>query len=65
MAPLPDGRWMVLIADVCGTGAEAAGMTALTRHTARAASASGSPSQVLSAVNAALLHEQGPARCGS
>jgi sigma-B regulation protein RsbU (phosphoserine phosphatase) len=60
VAPLPDGRWMVLIADVCGTGAEAAAMTALTRHTARAASASGSPSAVLSAVNAALIHEQGP-----
>ena len=59
VAPLPDGRWMVLIADVCGTGAEAAGMTALTRHTARAASASGSPAEVLSAVNVALLHEQG------
>ena len=59
VTPLPDGRWMVLIADVCGTGAEAAGMTALTRHTARASSASGSPSQVLSAVNTALLHEQG------
>ena len=59
VAPLPDGRWMVLIADVCGTGAEAAGMTALTRHTARAASASGSPADVLSAVNTALLHEQG------
>jgi phosphoserine phosphatase RsbU/P len=62
VTPLPDGRWMVLIADVCGTGAEAAGMTALTRHTARAASASGSPSQVLSAVNTALLHEQGAGR---
>jgi PAS domain S-box-containing protein len=59
VAPLPDGRWMVLIADVCGTGAEAAGMTALTRHTARAASATGSPAEVLAAVNLALLHEQG------
>jgi PAS domain S-box-containing protein len=57
--PLPDGRWMVLIADVCGTGAEAAAMTALTRHTARAAAATGRPAEVLSAVNAALLHEQG------
>jgi phosphoserine phosphatase RsbU/P len=57
--PLPDGRWMALIADVCGTGAEAAAMTALTRHTARAASATGSPAEVLSAVNTALLHEQG------
>jgi serine phosphatase RsbU (regulator of sigma subunit) len=57
--PLPDGRWMVLIADVCGTGVEAAAMTALTRHTARAASATGRPAEVLSAVNTALLHEQG------
>ena len=37
--PLPDGRWMVLIADVCGTGAEAAAITSLTRHTARASRA--------------------------
>ncbi|MGY1638771.1 SpoIIE family protein phosphatase [Geodermatophilus sp. SYSU D00742] len=62
--PLPDGRWMVLMADVCGTGAEAAAVTALTRHTARAAGASGDPAEVLRAVNAALLHEQadGPLR---
>ncbi|NEK59974.1 SpoIIE family protein phosphatase [Geodermatophilus sabuli] len=62
--PLPDGRWMVLIADVCGTGAEAAAVTALTRHTARAAASSTAggtcdPAEVLRAVNAALLHEQG------
>lgn len=57
--PLPDGRWMVLIADVCGTGAEAAALTALTRHTARAASAAGRPAAVLEAINTALLHEQG------
>ena len=61
--PLPDGRWMVLIADVCGTGAEAAALTALTRHTARAASAAGCPAAVLAAVNTALLREQtGPLR---
>jgi serine phosphatase RsbU (regulator of sigma subunit) len=56
---------MVLIADVCGTGAEAAAVTALTRHTARAAAAgSGDPAEVLAAVSAALLHEQsgGPLR---
>lgn len=57
--PLPDGRWMALIADVCGTGAEAAALTALTRHTARAASSAGCPAAVLAAVNTALLHEQG------
>ncbi|MGY1772698.1 SpoIIE family protein phosphatase [Blastococcus sp. SYSU D00813] len=60
VVPLPDGRWMVLIADVCGTGAEAAAVTALTRHTARAAAASsGDPAEVLAAVSAALVHEQG------
>jgi serine phosphatase RsbU (regulator of sigma subunit) len=58
VTPLPDGRWMVLIADVCGTGAEAAAVTAITRHTARAAAA-GSPAEILAAVNAALLHETG------
>jgi PAS domain S-box-containing protein len=62
---LPDGRWMLLIADVCGTGAEAAAVTALTRHTARAAAvAAGDPAEVLGAVNTALLQEQaaGPLR---
>ncbi len=61
---LPDGRWMLLVADVCGTGAEAAAVTALTRHTARAAAAAGDPAEVLSAVNAAVLNEQaaGPLR---
>jgi serine phosphatase RsbU (regulator of sigma subunit) len=59
VSPLPDGRWMVLIADVCGTGAEAAALTAVTRHSARAASFSGEPADVLCAVNTALLHEQG------
>lgn len=62
--PLGDGRWMVLIADVCGTGAEAAALTALTRHTARAAAASsgGGPADVLTAVNTAVLREQNGGR---
>lgn len=62
---LPDDRWMVLIADVCGTGAEAAALTALTRHTARAAATAGSGAgRILAAVNAALLAEahSGPLR---
>ncbi|MCV2490687.1 SpoIIE family protein phosphatase [Geodermatophilus sp. YIM 151500] len=58
--PLPDGGWMVLIADVCGTGAGAAASTALTRHTARAVAAAGGPADVLAAVDAALQLEQGP-----
>jgi sigma-B regulation protein RsbU (phosphoserine phosphatase) len=63
--PLPEGRWLVLVADVCGRGAEAAVLTSLTRHTARAvAAAGGGPAQVLIAVNAALLQDQahGPLR---
>jgi phosphoserine phosphatase RsbU/P len=63
--PLPGDRWLVLIADVCGTGAEAAAITSLTRHTARAAALAGAgPAGVLGAVNTALLHEQtaGPLR---
>ncbi|TFV63059.1 PAS domain S-box protein [Geodermatophilus sp. DF01-2] len=67
--PLSDGRWMVFIADVCGTGAEAAAVTALTRHTARAAASpaaetTAGPADVLRAVNAALLRAQtdGPLR---
>lgn len=60
VTPLPHGRWMLLIADVCGTGAEAAALTALTRHTARAAAASGGPAEVLRAVNIALLRQQTP-----
>ena len=59
--PMPDGRWLVLIADVCGKGAEAAGTAALARHTARAAATSRSgPADVLAAVNAALIREAGP-----
>ena len=64
--PLPDGRWMLLVADVCGTGAEAAAVTSLTRHTARAAAAADAkgPAEVLCAVNTALLNEptSGPLR---
>src|SRR3954468_10698526 len=57
--PMPDGRFMVLIADVCGTGAEAAAMTALTRHTARAAASvpGARAADVLEAVSTALLRE--------
>ncbi|KGH45457.1 histidine kinase [Modestobacter caceresii] len=59
--PLPGGSWMVLMADVCGKGAEAAATAALARHTARAAATADSgPADVLRAVNAALIREAGP-----
>jgi phosphoserine phosphatase RsbU/P len=58
--PLPDGSWMVLIADVCGKGAEAAGTASLARHTARAAATRlAGPADVLGAVNSALIGEAG------
>lgn len=56
---LGDGRWMMLIADVCGKGALAATVTAQARYTARAAAEGGAgPAQVLAAINAALLHDE-------
>jgi sigma-B regulation protein RsbU (phosphoserine phosphatase) len=58
--PLPDGSWMFLVADVCGTGPEAAASTALTRHTARAVAAGSGPAEILAAVNEALLRETAP-----
>ncbi|HWH94092.1 MAG TPA: SpoIIE family protein phosphatase [Baekduia sp.] len=54
--PLPDGRWGVVIGDVCGKGAEAAALTALARHTVRtAAMLHARPGEVLRVLNEALL----------
>jgi PAS domain S-box-containing protein len=50
-----DGRWVVMIADVCGKGAVAATLTGVTRHTARAAAMEDDdPGHVLETVNRAL-----------
>ena len=55
-----DGEWAILIGDVCGKGAGAAGLTGLVRHTIRAIAARDcAPGEVLSAVNDALLHHDG------
>jgi signal transduction histidine kinase/DNA-binding response OmpR family regulator/serine phosphatase RsbU (regulator of sigma subunit) len=52
---LPGGDWGVVIGDVCGHGAEAAAVTALTRHTTRAiARLEPRPARVLEVVNDAL-----------
>ena len=49
-------RWAVVIGDVCGTGPEAAAVTALARHTIRAAATHGaSPVEVLEWLNSAML----------
>jgi len=48
-------RWMLLIGDVCGKGPRAAGVTALARHTLRAAAMSGqSPPEMLGTLHQAL-----------
>ncbi len=53
--PLPDGAWGFVIGDVCGHGAEAAAVTALTRHTTRSvARLEEPPSRVLEIVNEEL-----------
>lgn len=39
--PVEDGRWGLFIGDVCGKGVEAASLTALARHTLRAAAIAG------------------------
>jgi PAS domain S-box-containing protein len=54
---LPDGAWGLVIGDVCGHGAEAAAVTALTRHTTRAiARLEARPARVLAIVNDGLRH---------
>jgi sigma-B regulation protein RsbU (phosphoserine phosphatase) len=52
---LPDGAWGFVIGDVCGHGAEAAAVTALTRHTTRAvARMEDRPARVLEIINEEL-----------
>jgi len=55
---LPDGAWGVAIGDVCGKGVDAAALTALARHTVRAAAhAHRSPAAVLEMLNRAVLDD--------
>ena len=52
-------RWAISFGDVCGSGPEAAVVTALARHTVRAVAARrDAPSAVLAALNRALLAQQ-------
>jgi PAS domain S-box-containing protein len=58
----PD-QWAVTVGDVCGKGAEAAALTALTRYTVRAAAMyEKDPRGVLSVLNQALLRQRGDYR---
>ena len=55
--------WAVVIGDVCGRGAEAAALTALTRHTFRAAAMrETSPARLLETLNEAILRHHGDDR---
>jgi GAF domain-containing protein len=54
-----DGAWAAVIGDVCGKGADAAGVTGLARHTIRAvAMQDRNPADILSRLNDALLTHQ-------
>jgi serine phosphatase RsbU (regulator of sigma subunit) len=57
--PLGDGRWGLLMGDVCGKGVEAAVVSSLARHTARAAALHiEDPADVLRWVHDALAAER-------
>jgi PAS domain S-box-containing protein len=60
-----DARTMLVIGDVCGKGPRAAGVTALARHTLRAAAIGGqSPASMLATLHQALLRQpQGADMC--
>ena len=54
--PVRPGQWAVAIGDAAGTGPEAAGLTALVRHTLRAlAMSQPEPPKVMATLNTALL----------
>jgi serine phosphatase RsbU (regulator of sigma subunit)/CHASE3 domain sensor protein len=58
---LAEGTWGLAVGDVCGKGVDAAALTALARHTLRAAAREhGSPSAVLELLNGAVLAEGRP-----
>jgi PAS domain S-box-containing protein len=54
-----EGRWIAVIGDVCGKGAEAAGLTALARYTVRSlAETEWHPATVLAGLNRAVLQQE-------
>ena len=58
-----DGRWLVVIGDVCGKGPEAAALTALTRYTLRAeATHDPRPATLLGLLNRAILQQRSDQR---
>jgi serine phosphatase RsbU (regulator of sigma subunit) len=58
---IADGVWGIAVGDVCGKGVDAAALTALARHTVRAAAhEQAAPGAVLEALNRAVLAESRP-----
>jgi sigma-B regulation protein RsbU (phosphoserine phosphatase) len=58
------GDWILVVGDVCGKGAQAAAVTALTRYTIRAAAMQHSrPRAMLAMLNAALLRDADARSC--
>jgi sigma-B regulation protein RsbU (phosphoserine phosphatase) len=58
------GEWIVAVGDVCGKGIEAAVITAFVRHSLRALAVQwDDPSQILRALNAALLAHESDRFC--
>ncbi len=56
--PVGEGRWMLVIGDVCGKGPRAAGVTALARHTLRTAAILGAtPAGMLDTLHEALRRQ--------
>jgi serine phosphatase RsbU (regulator of sigma subunit)/PAS domain-containing protein len=61
--PLGNGKWCFVVGDVCGTGAEAAAVTGLARHTIHALTRAGFPiAATLERLNDAILDEGPRAR---
>ena len=57
--PIGPDEWALVIGDVCGTGPDAAALTAIARHTIRAAARHGAPPQVvIEWLNEAALESQ-------
>ena len=58
MFELGSGQWVLVLGDVCGKGSEAAVVTALARHTVRAAAVQHrDPAVILDAVNVAIYRQ--------
>jgi serine phosphatase RsbU (regulator of sigma subunit) len=61
--PVENGTWCFVVGDVCGTGAEAAAVTGLARHTIRSLTRAGFPvAPTLERLNSAILDEGERAR---